>query len=89
MRRIPQISRLATGFSKDKLVQARSRIGARLVQAFQFVHSEGIMSMVILERTKFAIQDRLKNWFKPPGGEDVDGKQHHRNRSSKATIEGT
>ena len=88
MRRIPQISRLATGFSKDKLVQARSRIGARLVQAFQFVHSVEIISMVILERAKFMVQEWFKNWFEPPGGEDVDGKQHHRNRSSKETIEG-
>ena len=50
LRRILQISRLVTGFSKDKLVQARSRIGSRLVQAFQFVHSEEIISMLILDR---------------------------------------
>ena len=89
MKRIPQISRLVTGFSKDKLVQARSRIGSRLVQAFQFVYSEEIILMVILERAKFVVQGWFKNLFELPGGEYVDGRQHHRNRCSKGTIEGT
>lgn len=51
-----------------------ARIGSRLVQAFQFVHSVEIISMVILERAKFMVQEWFKNWFEPLGGEDGDGK---------------